>query len=134
RKRGIIFDVGHGAGSFYWRQAVPAVKQGVTPDSISTDLHIDSMNAGMKDMLNLLSKFLTMGMTVDDVIVRATWNPAREIHHEELGHLTPGAVADVAVLRLINGDFGFIDSANLRMRGTQKLVAELTIREGKVVW
>ena len=74
------------------------MKQGFTPDSISTDLHIESMNAGMKDMLNLLSKFLNIGMSVDDVIRRATWNPAREIHHEDLGHLTPGAVADVAVL------------------------------------
>jgi dihydroorotase len=134
RKRGVIFDVGHGAGSFLWRQAIPAVKQGFTPDSISTDLHIDSMNAGMKDMLNLLSKFLNIGMSLDDVIVRATWNPAREIHHEELGHLTPGATADVAVLRLVTGDFGFIDSANLRLRGTQKLVGELTLREGRVVW
>jgi len=134
RKRGIIFDVGHGAGSFSWRQAIPAVKQGFTPDSISTDLHIDSMNAGMKDMLNLLSKFLNMGMPLDDVIRRATWNPAREIHHEELGHLTPGAPADVAVLRLVTGDFGFIDSANLRLRGNQKLIGEMTLREGKVVW
>ena len=134
RKRGIIFDVGHGGGSFSWRQAIPAVKQGFTPDSISTDLHIDSMNAGMKDMLNLISKFLNMGMSMDDVILRATWNPAREIHHEELGHLTAGAVADVAVLRLVKGDFGFVDSANLRMRGNQKLVGEMTLREGKVVW
>jgi dihydroorotase len=134
RKRGIIFDVGHGAGSFLWRQAVPAVKQGFTPDSISTDLHIESMNAGMKDMLNLLSKFLNIGMSVDDVIRRATWNPAREIHHEELGHLTPGAVADVAVLRVIQGDFGFVDSSGFRLRGNQKVIGEMTLREGRVVW
>ena len=134
RKRGIIFDVGHGGGSFSWRQAIPAVKQGFTPDSISTDLHIDSMNAGMKDMLNLLSKFLNMGMSLDDVIACATWHPAREIHHEELGHLSVGSPADVAVLRLAEGDFGFVDSAGLRLRGTRKLVGELTLREGRVVW
>jgi dihydroorotase len=134
RKRGIIFDVGHGGGSFSWRQAIPAVKQGFTPDSISTDLHVDSMNAGMKDMLNVLSKFLNMGMSLDDVIARATWHPAREIHHEELGHLTVGAPADVAVLRLVEGDFGFVDSARLRMRGTRKLVGEMTLRDGRVVW
>ncbi len=87
RKRGIIFDVGHGGGSFSWRQAIPAVKQGFIPDSISTDLHVESMNAGMKDMLNVMSKFLAMGMSVDAVIACATWHPAREIHHEELGHL-----------------------------------------------
>ena len=134
RKRGIIFDVGHGGGSFSWRQAIPAVKQGFTPDSISTDLHIDSMNAGMKDMLNVLSKFLNMGMSVDDVIACATWHPAREIHHEELGHLTVGSPADVAVLRVVEGEFGFVDSARLRMRGTRKLVAEMTLRDGRVVW
>jgi len=134
RKRGVIFDVGHGGGSFLWRQAVPAVKQGFTPDSISTDLHIASMNAGMKDMLNLLSKFLNLGMSVEDLILRATWNPAREIHREELGHLTPGAPADIAVMRLVQGDFGFVDSSGLRMGGNQKLIGEMILREGRVVW
>ena len=134
KKRGVIFDVGHGGGSFSFRQAIPAIRQGFTPDSISTDLHVDSMNAGMKDMLNLLSKFLNMGMSMEDVIAAASWHPAREIHHEELGHLSPGAPADVAVLRLVNGEFGFVDSARLRMKGTKKLVAELTLREGRVVW
>jgi dihydroorotase len=134
RKRGIIFDVGHGAGSFYWRQAIPAVKQGFVPDSISTDVHRESMNAGMKDMLNLMSKFLNMGMSLDDVIACSTWHPAREIHHEELGNLSVGSVADVAALRLVHGDFGFVDSAGLRMKGDRKLVGELTLREGEVVW
>lgn len=134
RKRGIIFDVGHGGGSFSFLQAIPAVKQGFVPDSISTDLHIDSMNAGMKDMLNLMSKFLNMGMSLDDVIACSTWHPAREIHHEELGNLSVGSDADVAVLRLVHGDFGFVDTARLRMKGDRKLVAELTLREGHVVW
>jgi dihydroorotase len=134
RKRGIIFDVGHGGGSFSFAQAVPAVKQGFIPDSISTDLHIESMNAGMKSMLNVMSKFLNMGMSLDDVIACSTWHPARQIHHEELGHLTVGAVADVAVLRLVHGNFGFVDSAGLRLRGDQKLVGELTLRAGKIVW
>lgn len=134
RKRGVIFDVGHGAGSFLFRQAVPAVKQGFLPDSISTDLHVDSMNAGMKDITNLMSKFLNMGMSLEEVILRSTWNPAREIRHEELGHLSVGAGADITVLRLEHGNFGFVDSARKRMRGTEKLVAELTVRDGKVVW
>jgi dihydroorotase len=134
KKRGVIFDVGHGGGSFQWRQAVPAVRQGFLPDSISTDLHVSSMNAGMKDMLNVMSKFLTLGLSLDDVILRSTWNPAREIHHEELGHLTVGAGADISVLRLVKGDFGFLDSSGRRMNGNQKLVAELTIHDGRVVW
>jgi dihydroorotase len=77
RKRGVIFDVGHGGGSFLWRIAVPAIKEGFLPDSISTDLHIGSMNAGMKDLLNVMSKFLAMGLSLDAVIARSTWNPAR---------------------------------------------------------
>ncbi len=134
RKRGVIFDVGHGGGSFLFRQAVPAVQQGFVPDSISTDLHITSMNAGMKNMLNVMSKFLNIGMALDDVIGRSTWNPAREIKHEEVGHLSVGAPADIAVLRLQHGSFGFVDVYGARMRGSQKLVCELTVREGKVVY
>jgi dihydroorotase len=134
RKRGVIFDVGHGGGSFAWRIAVPAMKQGFYPDSISTDLHIGSMNSGMKDMLNVMGKFLAMGMSVDDVIARSTWNPAKEIHHEELGNLSVGSPADVAVLRVENGKFGFTDMYGARMDGKQRFQAELTLRDGKVVY
>ncbi len=134
RKRGVIFDVGHGAGSFLFRQAVPAVRQGFVPDSISTDLHVSSMNAGMKDMLNVMSKFLNMGMSLEDVILRSTWNPAREIRHPELGHVSVGSSADIAVLRIVDGNFGFVDSSRRRLQGTKRLVAELTLRDGRVVW
>jgi dihydroorotase len=134
RRRGVIFDVGHGGGSFLFRQAVPAMRQGFGPDSISTDLHISGMNAGMKDMLNVMSKFLNMGMPLDEVILRSTWTPAHEIRHEELGHLSVGAVADIAVLRVAEGRFGFVDTYGARMQGTRKLECELTIRNGRVVW
>jgi dihydroorotase len=134
RKRGVIFDVGHGGGSFAWRVAVPAMKQGFLPDSISTDLHIGSMNAGMKDMLNVMSKFLAMGMSLDDVVARSTWNPAKEIHHEELGNLSVGAPADITVLRVEHGVFGYTDMYGARMDGEQRLTAELTLRDGKVVY
>jgi dihydroorotase len=134
RKRGVIFDVGHGGGSFRWRIAVPAMKEGFVPDSISTDLHIGSMNAGMKDMLNVMSKFLAMGMSVDDVVRRSTWNPAREVKQDALGHLSVGAVADVVVLRLERGRFGFVDMDGERLSGNQKLTCELTLRAGAVVY
>lgn len=134
RKRGVIFDVGHGGGSFAWRVAVPLVKAGFSPDSISTDLHVGSMNAGMKDMLNVMDKFLAMGMSLDDVIARSTWNPAREIQHQELGNLAVGAPADIAVLRLEKGRFGFVDMHGARLDGTRKLICELTVRAGKVVY
>ena len=134
RKRGVIFDVGHGGGSFLFRQAAPAIKQGFLPDSISTDLHIGSMNGAMTTMLSTLSKFLNLGMSLEDVILRATWNPARQIKREELGNLSVGAPGDVAVLRLAKGAFGFFDVNGARMQGTQKLEGELTISNGKVVW
>ncbi len=134
RKRGVIFDVGHGGGSFLFRQAVPAIRQGFVPDSISTDLHIDSMNSGMKDMLNVMSKFLNMGLSLDDVVARSTRNPAREIHREDLGSLSVGAPADVAVLRLDKGHFGFVDVFGARLQGSLKLACELTVREGLVVY
>jgi dihydroorotase len=130
----VIFDVGHGGGSFSWGIAIPAMKEGFLPDSISTDLHIGSMNSGMKDMLNVLSKFLALGLSLDQVIARATSNPAREIGHEELGQLGVGAPADVAVLRLEKGRFGFIDSFGARLAGTERLSCELTLRDGKVVY
>jgi dihydroorotase len=134
RKRGVIFDVGHGGGSFAWRIAIPAIKQGFPPDSISTDLHTASMNSGMKDMTNLMSKFLAMGLTLKDVVAESTWNPAREIHHEDLGNLTPGAGADVTVLRLERGNFGYTDMYGARLKSNQRLTCELTLRDGKVVW
>ena len=134
RKRGVIFDVGHGGGSFLFRQAVPAIRQGFVPDSISTDLHIDSMNSGMKDMLNVMSKFLNMGMPLDDVIARSTRNPAREIQREDLGNLSVGSPADVAVLRLEKGTFGFVDVFGARLQGSLKLACELTVRDGLVVY
>ena len=134
RKRGVIFDVGHGGGSFAWRVAEPAIQQGFLPDSISTDLHITSMNSGMKDMLNVMSKFLALGLPVEQVIADSTWHPAREIHHEELGQLSVGAIADVAVLRVENGSFGFVDMYGARQQGKQKFQCELTIKDGRVVY
>jgi dihydroorotase len=134
QKRGVIFDVGHGGGSFVFEQAIPAVKQGFLPNSISTDLHTGSMNGGMKDMLNIMSKFINMGMPVNQVIECATWNPAQYIKRTDLGHLTVGAVADLTILNLRKGDFGFIDTKGKRMMGDQKLECELTLREGNVVW
>lgn len=134
QKRGLIFDVGHGGGAFSWRQAVPAMKQGFKPDVISTDLHTQSMNGGMKDLANVISKFLNMGMTLQEAITRTTVNPARVINRPELGNLSPGTEADVAVLNLRKGDFGFLDVRGTKLNGTQKLEAELTVRAGKIVW
>lgn len=134
RKKGLIFDVGHGGGSFNWSQAIPAMKQGFAPDVLSSDLHTGSMNAGFKDMANLASKFLTLGMPLADVIAASTWNPAMVIQRTDLGNLSVGTEADIAVFNLRNGDFGYTDASGMAIRGKQKLEAELTIRKGRIVW
>jgi dihydroorotase len=126
--------VGHGGASFVFNQAIPAVRQGLLPNSISTDLHVGSMNAGMKDMTNVMSKFLNMGMSLPDVLLRSTWQPAKEIGHEDLGNLSVGSPADIAVLRVEKGKFGFVDSLGGRLDGHLKLACELTVRNGLVVW
>ncbi|MGH7945899.1 MAG: amidohydrolase/deacetylase family metallohydrolase [Opitutaceae bacterium] len=134
RARGVKFDVGHGNGSFVFRNAVPAVRQGFYPDSISSDLHVRSMNIGMMDMPTTLSKFLCMGMPLGEVIRRATWNPAQLIRRSDLGHLSVGAEADVAVFRVQEGDFAYTDSKSARMKGNRRIVCELTLRAGAVVF
>ncbi|HLV00323.1 MAG TPA: amidohydrolase/deacetylase family metallohydrolase [Acidobacteriota bacterium] len=134
RERGLIFDVGHGGGSFLFRQAIPALQQGFPPDSMGTDIHVGSMNGGMKDMLNVASKFLNLGMSLKDVVAASTWKPAQIINRPDLGHLGVGAEADLAVINLRSGNFGFIDVGNGRFDGTQKLECELTLRSGRVVW
>ena len=134
RKRGVIFDAGHGGGSFLFRQAVPATKEGFFPDVISTDLHTGSMNSGMKDILNTMSKFLNLGMPLNDVIKANTAKAADVIKRPDLGHIGVGAEADIAVLNLRKGKFGFIDIAGGKLLGDQKLECELTVRAGQVVW
>ncbi|MBI4892044.1 MAG: amidohydrolase/deacetylase family metallohydrolase [Acidobacteria bacterium] len=134
RKRGIYFDVGHGGGSFYWNIAMPMVRQGFWPDSISTDLHTGSMNAGMKDLPNVMSKILNMGMPLKDVIREATWAPAQEIGRKELGNLSEGTEADITVLSVQKGAFGFVDSAGGKLNGERMIVAELTVKRGTVMW
>lgn len=134
RNRGVKFDVGHGGGSFAFRNAAPAVAQGFWPDSISTDLHTGSMNGSMMDMPTTMSKFLAMGMPLREVVARATHMPAGIIGKPALGRLTPGSEADVAVFRLMQGDFGFLDSDRGSLRGRTRLFCELTLRAGEVAW
>lgn len=135
RKRGIFFDVGHGGGSFYWNIAVPAVVENkFWPDSISTDLHTGSMNSGMKSMTDTMSKMLALGIPLNAVIKMSTWNPASQIKRVELGHLSQGAIADISILRLDKGKYGLIDSAGARHDASQRLIAELTVKDGQVMW
>ncbi|MGC2185371.1 MAG: amidohydrolase/deacetylase family metallohydrolase [Terriglobales bacterium] len=132
RARGVIFDVGHGAGSFWFRNAVPAVKQGFIPDSISTDLHTG--NFTVLSMTQVMSKFLAMGVPLQDLIRRSTVNPAHEIHRPELGTLSVGKEADIAVLQQLDGPFSYIDCGFARMDGKGKLIARMTVRAGRIVY
>ena len=134
RKRGVRFDLGHGGGSFLWNEAAPAIRQGWVPDTISTDLHASSVNAGMKDMTTTMSKVLSLGVSLLEVIRMSTVNSAVSIRRPGVGRLSPGAGADIAVLRLDNGQFGYQDARGARFMGKQKLVCEMTLRDGKVVW
>jgi len=134
RKRGVIFDVGHGAGSFWFRNAVPAVEQGFVPDSISTDLHSRSMIGPAQSMANVMSKFLAMDLPLEDVIRRSTVNPAREIHRPDLGNLSVGSDADIAVLEKLEGNYSYTDNGNARMDGTAKLIARMTLRAGRILY
>jgi dihydroorotase len=134
RTRGVVFDVGHGGGSFLYRQAVPATKEGFYPDVISTDLHAGSMNGGMKDILQVMSKFLNLGMPLPDVIRANTSIAAAVIRRPDLAHLGVGSEGDLAVLRVRQGTFGFIDTGGGTATGTQRLECELTVRAGEVVY
>jgi dihydroorotase len=130
----VVFDVGHGAASFWFRLGQAALEAGFLPDSISTDLHTGNMNGPVHSMLNVMSKFLNMGMELSDVITRSTVNPAREIGRPDLGTLTPGSEADIAVLNLCQGDCRFWDCGRASLAGSRNLECILTFRTGKVVF
>lgn len=134
RKRGIVFDVGYGGASFNYTQALPAMKEGFYPTTISTDLHTGSMNGSMKDMLSVMSKFLQMGMPLEEVIKASTWTPAKVIQRESLGHLSEGAIADIAVFSMRKGNFGFYDKTGYKVQAREKLECELTVKGGNIVY
>jgi dihydroorotase len=132
RNRGVIFDVGHGAGSFWFRNAVPAIKQGFVPDSMSTDLHTG--NFIILGFAEVLSKFRAMGVPFDELIKRSTVNPANEIHRPGLGTLSVGKDADIAVLDELHGKFGYIDCGVARMNGDVRIIARMTVRAGRILY
>ncbi len=134
RQRGVIFDVGHGQASFWFRNAVAAARQGFLPDSISTDLHTGNINGAVVNMITTMSKFLAMGAPLEEVIRRATVNPAAEIRRPELGTLTVGREADIAVFELLSGRFGYTDCGKAKMTGSVKLENRMTVRAGHIVY
>lgn len=134
RRRGVLFDVGHGSGSFWFRIAVPAIQQGFLPDTISTDIHKQSVMLPRATLLNVMSKFLNIGLTFEQVIERVTVAPAKAIRRPELGTLSEGSAADIALIEIERGSFAFLDSGFGKLTGSQRLRCAMTIRAGKVVW
>lgn len=134
QQRGIIMDVGHGGGSFVYAQAIPAIQQGLKPNTISTDLHTGSMNAGMKDMAMTMSKLINIGLSMKEIVEASTWKPAQVIKKTELGHLSIGAAADIALLKIEKGNFGYYDVRQKKMAGDKRIVCEMTVLDGDVVW
>jgi dihydroorotase len=135
RRRGVLFDLGHGAGSFLWPVAEAAAKQGFMPDTISTDLHASSIMGPQSDMPNCISKMMLLGMKLEEAVRRSTVRPAEILRRfPELGTLGEGRTADIAVFKLERGVFGFKDAWLMKRLGTQRLVSVLTVKEGKIVF
>jgi dihydroorotase len=134
RERGVLFDLGHGGASFWFRNGVPALTAGFPPDSISTDLHISSLNGAALDTLHCVSKCIAMGMPLAEAIYRTTVTPARAIRRPDLGSLSPGAEADVAVLRWVDQPRAFVDCGRARLQGQGELACDMTLRAGRIVW
>ncbi|MCL2059775.1 MAG: amidohydrolase/deacetylase family metallohydrolase [Oscillospiraceae bacterium] len=134
RKRGVYFDVGHGGGSFWFRNGVPALEDGFYPDTLSTDMHVSSIRFAGLDQLQVMSKFMAMGMPLAETVMRSTSEAAKLIRRPELGNLSVGACADIAVIRVLKGDFGYVDCGMARLRGDSKLDCMMTIRGGQILF
>jgi dihydroorotase len=133
KQRGVVVDVGHGAGSFDFTVAAPAIAQGFTPDTISSDIHAVSINTpGYPTLPWVMSKFLAMGLSLEDVVAKTTLEPAKIIGRVPgLGTLMIGAPADISILDMVDGPVEFVDTRNNRRTGDKKLVPVLTVRAGR---
>ena len=135
RRRGVLFDMGHGAGSFLWPVASKAMAGGFPPDTISTDLHQKSIQTGAPDMPNCISKMMLLGMPLEEAIRRSTVTPAESIDKfPEIGTLGAGKAADIAVLNMETGIFAFKDAWGKKKLGSRRVRAVLTVRNGEIVF
>jgi len=133
-EKGVKLDVGHGCGSFSIDVVRVAMDEGIVPDAISTDLHTLSINGPVFDLPTTMSKFMALGLSLEDVVIKSTATPAQILKREgELGTLRVGAEADVAVMTVETGDFEFLDAYGSPFPGSKRLVNTLTVKGGEVV-
>ncbi len=132
KRRGVIFDVGHGGGSFDYTVAEAAIAQGCAPDTVSSDIHVVSGNTpGMPYLTWVMSKFLSLGFTLEQVVAMATINPAKVINRApKLGTLQIGAPGDVAIMELVEGQVAFVDTRNNARNGKAYLKPVQTVTAG----
>jgi dihydroorotase len=133
KNKGIQFDVGYGEISFSFVQSIPSADEGFFPNTISTDMH-NSSRYKMKSLLEIMSEFLAMGMSIPEIINAVSWNPAKAIHHEELGNISVGAVADIAILNISNNKMIFYDFSGHSLEGREEFKCTVTIRKGDIVY
>ena len=132
-ERGVIFDVGHGAGSFSWDTVETAMSQGVAPQTISSDLHIYNVNGPVYDLANVVTKFLHLGIPLDDAIAKVTSVPAEVIlMSDKIGTLTPGAWGDAIISELREGEFQLMDSRGENRTAGQNFVPITVVKGGQV--
>jgi dihydroorotase len=131
RERGVIFDIGHGKGSFSWKTARAMMAGGFPPDVISSDVHQLCINGPAYDQVTTMSKFLCLGMGLNEVIARSTVEPARALQRPELGSLKPGSVGDATLLSVRDGEFPLEDVLGEYVTGTQKIVSEGLVVGGR---
>ena len=132
--RGVIFDVGHGFGSFDWHVAQAALDDGFEPTTISTDLHTMNINGPVYDMPTTMSKFLTLGLSLERVVEMSTARPAQILNKaNDLGTLKVGTIADIAVLERLTGDFVLSDCNQQTRPASEVLIAATTVRRGEIV-
>lgn len=132
--RGVIFDVGHGFGSFNWHVAQAALDDGFEPTTISTDLHTMNINGPVYDMPTTMSKFLALGLSLERVVEMSTARPAQILNKaNDLGTLKVGTIADIAVLERLTGDFVLSDCNQQTRPASEVLIAATTVRRGEIV-
>jgi dihydroorotase len=134
QRRGVVFDSALGTDGLWFRVASPALAQKFLPDTISSGMDRDTILLPRANLATAMSIFLNLGMTEEQIIERVTANAARAIKRPQLGSLRDGAVADIAVLEIQNGKFGFLDSGHARLDATRRFRCVLTVRKGAIVW